>query len=501
MLSSGGKLFVWHRQAEKQPEASEEDTFGSEAAQMELRAVLTVPVMQDQAALTHCEVSADASVVSLFNEAVVAAYPNPISFEQGSELVGGEIQNQLGLLLNPNQGCETLPEVFLLTAPKPRTLSNDVLEEAVSSVMVVWKGTPYIERISLLPPLPGETPLEPGAIAPPHLSRWVMTSDVRSCAISKDSLLLAAGLADGCTVLWDVPSGTVKFLLPLHLGAVSFVCLGQEHAVTVGEDKKLRSYSLLTGARLLEVEVPPCGIASLHCLLEAPLALALTSWGLKLIDLQSGSIFADLTTDAPDEVVPDLVRVEVHVGLALTVLALRPADTVDAPEEEPPPPEGEEPEEPAPWRVPIQIDLKRILTAYSEYRVQVALTTTPRGDHEQQEAADLAMREALKPKRGSIAGSVASGRAPRHSVKDPTQSTRQSLNFANVNCWCPFRPSPFDIANPSEYDVIGRVREYGHMRHGERRLRDIRVQKRLATLVESMKQAEAQAHKGHHRAR
>lgn len=485
VLSSTGNLFVWHRQAEAQSEVPDDGEIGVALAQMELRAAVAVAALPDLPEFTRCELSDDASVLVLSNQTVVAVYANPISFEQGAESVGA-LGKQLAVVQAPAE-TEMSPEVFPLSGPKPRTLTNDVLEEYVSSVLVLWLGTPYMDRVSLLEPLPGDPPPEEGVPAPPHVSRWVLTSDARTCALSRDRSLLATGLADGCTVLWDVASGTSKFVFELHVGAVEHVRLGPEHAVTVGADKKLRCYSLDTGRRLIEIDVPPCGIAALCCLQDAPLALAFTTWGLKLIDLSTGNIFADLSTTSP-EVVPEVEGVQWHFGEALTVMATRPADPPAPPEEgEEPPPEEEPQEEPAPWRVPIQIEVRRILSTFQEYKLETSMSVVQQ--EEPMFTGNLG-QASERPKRGTADSATTRG---SHSHRQTNRGEqRQSLNFPNAGqSFLPTRPSPFDLANPSAFDMIGRVREYSHLRHGERRLRDIRVQKRLGTLLDSMREAEA----------
>lgn len=525
MLSSNSMVFMWHRQAEAKledpapPEEGDEPAeFGPTLPIMELRVAVSV-TPPEEAGFTQCDISKDGSTLVVYNEQMVVAYRNPMSFDQGSEVVTGELE-QITSAPAP-AGGSAVPFVRLISSSKPRDMSNEVLEHWVSSMLIVWNGTNVLEEHTLLAQLPGEFVSEENAEEPEpvkHVRRWLHTATVTSCDMSKDQTTLAIALIDGCTVLWDIVTGCILYVLQLHIGPVKYVRLGPDHVVTVGEeDKKLRSYNLHTGEKLIEVDVPPCGIDGLYCLQEVPLALAVTSWGLKLFDVNSGDVFADLSTVSP-EVIPDMDQPGMHSGESyLTVMATRPPDPPAPPEdgEEEAPPEDVDD---TPWRVPIQIESTRIIAAYQEYKAEARYQTEMTEEHMEDEMLGatnedlpqgLAQTAMGARSRGNtlhstappdLSGTVRKGTYGVHSVPGSgrasrviTPASQMNSNFPGAQTFAPSDPSPFDLSEHESrnFDLIGRVREHNHSRHGERRLREIRIKKRLVSLLDNMKAAEA----------
>jgi len=528
MLSSNDFLFLWQRALpEPEPLMQTQSSLGEggaeehrrEVPKLELRAALKVPAVDGQQPFRKCVLSRDGTIVSLVNDKVVTCYTNPVPVGPPGDappaepppLISGDLGGRLCVALSPDQDIKKsetgeevpglLPEVFLLPRPVASRLSSTEFESKVSFAVVVWLGTHLFERYSLLPSLPGEVPLEGEEASgeqAPFIRRWMQTGAITACAVSPNLSLLAASLQDGCTVLWDLSSGMTKFVLQRHIGAVQHVAVTQTHAVTVGaDDRMLRSYDIETGELIIEIEAPRCGIRYLTALQETPLVLAVTSWGLKLIDLDSGSIFADISTTDP-EVVPDLQAPQVaFCELQLHVMAHRPADPLPVVEEvedpkakkgkESPEPGGapEEPEEVL-WRVPLRLELQRIVSAHQEEQQSLSFTQMSNGEGGAPDITQALSAAPASPDFGTTRGSL-------RSVNSATQLTKahsRQTTAQGAEKYLEHEVSPCCLPNPEQFDLINRVREYAGSRHGERRLREIRMKKRLGSMLESMKSTE-----------
>lgn len=508
MLSTNDMLCVWRREVLPEPSSlantqelqDGEGEYRRSLPKLELKATLKVACIEGKEPFQRCGVSQDGSVISLINSSVVACYMNPVPVAndgapaEPAAVITGELGGQLCVALSPSQEemkkreeeQVKLPEVFLLSRPAVSRLGNSESESTVNFALVVWLGTYMFEQHSLMPPLPGEV-VEDDQTAKadePFVRRWMQSGTITACAMRPDMEVLATSLSDGCTTVWETTSGVVKYVLRRHIGAVQHVCLTDTHAVTVGaEDKLLRSYNAQSGELLIEIASPQCGIRHLTALEETPLGLAVTSWGLKLFDLDSGSIFADISTPdpqvVPDNVVPSVAFSEMH----LHVMAHRPADPPVYTEGEEPPADGEEPEEVL-WRVPLQLDTQRIVAEHNEERrFSAAPLQTDQGpDISQTINAPVQGQFSMTQ---STVGSTRSG-----SLRNTRKSIGGSTQVIGGEKCMPHEPSPCSLPNPEQFDLVSRVREYAGNRHGERRLRDIRLKKRLAAMLEVMKEIE-----------
>jgi len=441
------------------------------------------------------QMSPDGRFLALARDDVVVVYRNPVPTEEPEgdgavevDLITGLLEDEVVCAITPGSGAGGSPDVWFVNRTKPRAVGAPAVSWC-AELWLAWKGGMLMEAHSLCPILGGiqlvaQEGEEEVPVAQPHVKRWDMTAPITCSACTADGAYIATGLEDGATLLWDVRDGTPTHVFSRHVGAVDRVSFGPEFMVSIGrEDRMLHIYSIASGKKTVAVEVPNTGVFGLQCFQEVPLALVMGARGPKLYDVLNGSVFAAFSTEDEAQVVFE--KPSVHFGSELlTMMASKPAP--------PPPPlaDGEEPppeEEPPPadLMVPVYIETVRITNAYYGRPLSSDPTAMGLGSG----TADWG-QTSLASSTGAITKTM--GRAASVTSRESISRPSQQLGAGTqLNLKMEPAVSVFDGFPSETSDMATKVTSFLRTRHGERRLRDIRVNKRQVAILEHMREAEA----------
>jgi len=442
---------------------------------------------------------------------VVNVYTNPVQPAESSEtepppepeVVTGPLPDPLLHLVSPDCPGTTLPDTWFTSTPKPRQLGEPLCMWS-SELWTAWREQSVMQCDSLHNALKGKALIDEAAAEGEsnevnHSKKYELPSPILCSAISKEWNMLATGLADGGSVLWDSRDGTPRHVLSRHIGPVEYVSFAKDSLVTVGkDDKAIHVYSLMCGSKTLGIEGPPTGIFYLQCFEDMPLALVMGALGPRLYSLVDGSVFAAFSTE--DEAKVIFERPSVHLGAEmLTMMAHRPPPPLPAEEEPPPPEEGEEEPPPRPdIAVPVCLETIRIANAYHG-RPLSADPMVLLGGGQDLGATNNSLGSIRTTKmldQASDAGSVAgrgSSIASRSEQSRPLTNTNPNATTTQNAYYLPPTASPFDGFPANTEDFSGKVTTFLRARHGERRLRDIRQKKRRTAILEYLREQEGEA--------
>lgn len=177
------------------------------------------------------------------------------------------------------------------------------LRTAAIAVVVWWSGINQLCTYSLL-----EAPEDPGACTP--AKAFTLPNFVTASAMEQSGRLLATGLADGGTIVWDSVLGTEIFLLSKHAGAVDSIAFHRRsHLVTGSSDCRMHIYDLGTGELLFSKGENTEPIKQVMCLGETPLTVTVTvGHQLRLYNIRDGTNVAKLDVLAPWQILSDSLQ-------------------------------------------------------------------------------------------------------------------------------------------------------------------------------------------------
>lgn len=529
-LTSASMVHVWKRAKPAPMNATAElgEAAASGTPQLQVRASLTVaapPSPTDEGEsppFTGIQVSPDGRWLLLLRADTVVCYACPVPLEdppdpaEGAppelEVLTGELPEPQCVVSAPHATIEGLrAEAWFGQRAQPHELSA-AGSSWCAELWVLWLNDTVMECRSLAPVLGGKAVVaeEGEEEAPPsqHAARFDTSSPITCSAVSAigpaGEAVLATGLGDGTTVLWDMRDGAPQHILSRHIGPVARLGFSRALLVSIGADHKLHIYNSTNGQKVLEVEVPATGVFAMQCFGDLPLAMLVGARGPRLYDLSSGAVFAAFSTEEHLSILFEHPSVHIGSDFMLTMLASRPPPPPPPPEEGEPPPE-EDSEPPADIVVPLAIEMVRVANAFHGRPLSSDPTAMAMGGATADWGATTSLvggGTTMGMTKASVGSSKAldntlggttmgrsqlpsreSSRMPRDSMFGTGAHTQQLAIEGG--------PSAFDGFPAEGADMAAKVTGFLRARHGERRLRDIRTKKRQVSILDHMREMEA----------